>query len=355
MIVITQFTGGTYAAQVRSAKDSGFRVLYRASATEGHLSAARAVIRKNFGPKATEELKQITREEIARYVPDGVIRSVSADVFLFRHAAASPSMPEKPSQSKSKAKAVEVEVVSDIDPDWEKVRETTKAMTGHGRMYLRCQVRLGMLLAGLKKRHGVREGRPSKNSPDSGEFPSWAKIVETESGYSRQSADVFIQMFHGTVAKLKSSKKLKLPGIAKKDALTLFQPESALELTVEQWDQVDAIITTTTNGETQKSLLQHLKLVPEPPPMPKGTKEGKNTEPTAGQLAFFFFDPVASSLINARTNPDYKKLLHCLPVESTEETPLSLSTLEAEFRAALADIEEIKAASLKEARGRIVA
>jgi hypothetical protein len=96
--------------------------------------------------------------------------------------------------------------------------------------------------------------------------------------------------------------------------------------------------------------------VPKPKPMPKGGKAsgGGADESTAGQLAFHFFEAVAAPMINARTNPDYKKLLYALPLYSTQEHPLSLATLETEARAMLADIEEAQQASAKPAKGRVI-
>ncbi|WAC18858.1 hypothetical protein OVA24_16630 [Luteolibacter sp. SL250] len=263
------------------------------------------------------------------------------------------SIAAKKAEKAAKA-AAPVEVTTDApkDPAWDAVRETTRQMAGHGRMFLRCQVRLGMLLDGLKKAHGVSQGKRSATSAESAEVESWPDKVKRETGYSYRSTEVFIAMFHGTVAKLKAGKKLNLPAPAKKNALVLFQTESALTLTTEQWETVDHVIGTLTEGETQKGLMQHLGLIPGPAVMPKGTKGEKAPEPTAGQMAFLFFDPVASSLITARTNPEYKKLLCSLPLESTEEQKLSLATLEAEMKATLADIEEIKAANLKATRGR---
>ena len=254
-------------------------------------------------------------------------------------------------------KPAPVEVTTDApkDPAWDEVRAVTTQMSLHGRMFLRCQVRLGMLLAGLKKRHGVVNGKHLSSLPDSGKEKSWPDTVKDESGYSRQSADVFMKLADSARAKLKASKKLKLPDVAKKDALVLFQADP-LTLSTEQWDIVDGVIGTLTDGETQASLMQHLGLISVPKPMPKGEKKADADveQPTAGQLAFHFFGAVASPLINARSNPDYKKLLMALPTDSTEDAPLSLATLAAEARAFLADIEEITTANLKAARGRTV-
>lgn len=246
------------------------------------------------------------------------------------------------------------------DSRWDQVRETSEQLRACGRLFLRGQVKLGMMLAALKKDHhatsGLRGGDRKSDKiklPESGGLITWAVLVQRETGYSRQSCDEFIRLAEAAKSKLKTAKKLNLPTPVKKDAIALFRTENPLSLSDDQWALVDQVIGSLTTGETQASLMQELGLVPKPKPMPKGTRgSGKDEEPTAGQLAFHFFDAVAAPLINARTNPDYKKLLYALPHESTEDHPLSLATLEAEFRAALADIEEIKQSTAKPARGR---
>ena len=239
--------------------------------------------------------------------------------------------------------------------EWDQVRETVQQITVAGRMFIRGQVKLGMLLAGLKKAHGIHRGRPEKNSPDSGHLIPWAQIVRDETGFSRQSGDEFIRLYEATKAKLKKSQTLNLPGGMASDTLVLFHSDNALALTETEWLAVDDLIGTLTTGETQASLMQELGIVPKPKAMPKPKgNQPDDDEPTAGQLAFHFFEGMASPLINARTNPDYLKLLHALPLQSTAEHPLSLATLEAEFRAALADIEAVKQASAKPAKGRVV-
>ncbi|RYD19920.1 MAG: hypothetical protein EOP88_17175 [Verrucomicrobiaceae bacterium] len=259
------------------------------------------------------------------------------------------------------ATAVTVEVVEENprDPRFDLFRLVDAQTTLAARLFLRGQVKLGMILIHLKKEFGRPEGRPAKNSADSAKFLPWDKLVEQETGYSRRQTDEFIRLFEGTRAKLKKQKKLNLPAVAKKDAIVLFQTENPLALSEQEWEQVDAVIGSLTTGETQAGLLQHLKLAASPAKMPKPGKDteedGEAEVPTAGQLAFHFFDGVAAPLINARTSPDYRMLLMALPSESTEEGMLSLATLEAEARAFLADIEEAKQATAKPARGRAVA
>jgi hypothetical protein len=248
--------------------------------------------------------------------------------------------------------APEITTDSPRNPAWDTARETAATLRAMGRLYLRGQVKLGMILAGLKKEHGITNGKRPSTLPESGKVTlTWPEIVEQETGYSRQSADVFIRLFEATGAKLKTSKKLALPAPAKKDALAIFRSENPLTLTEEQWHLVDDVIGTLTDGETQASLMRELGILPKPLPMPvkKGDPK-KPDERTAGQLAFHFFDGLGSSLINTRMSPDYQKLLHALPLHSTEEQPLSLTTLETEARALLADIERAKADAAKHVR-----
>jgi hypothetical protein len=240
--------------------------------------------------------------------------------------------------------------------EWDAVRDTVNQITIAGRMFVRGQVKLGMLLAGLKKAHGIKNGGDRKSDGRICQLIAWDKLVTQETGFSRRSGDEFIRLYEATKTKLKKASTLSLPEVSK-DALVLFQSENALALTPEQWTQVDDLIGTLTTGETQSSLMQELGIVAKPKPMPKGGKQNgsePNQEETAGQLAFLFFSTVAEPLVNARTNPDYKKLLYALPLYSDSEHPLSLATLEAEFRAALADIADAKQAAAKPAKGRII-
>lgn len=238
--------------------------------------------------------------------------------------------------------------------EWDTVRETVQQITFAGRMFVRGQVKLGMLLAGLKKAHGVHRGQPKKNSPDSGHLIPWAQIVRDETGFSRQSGDEFIRLFEATKVKLKKASTLNLPA-GSEDAIVLFHTENALALTDAQWSQVDDLIGTLTSGETQVSLMQQLGVIARPAKMPVKTGGKDNPdEPTAGQLAFHFFDGVAAPLINARTNPDYKLYLLALPLISDAENPLSLATLKAEARSLIADIEEAEQANAKPAKGKVI-
>jgi hypothetical protein len=250
--------------------------------------------------------------------------------------------------------AAEVTTELPRDPAWDQARTAAGDCRTAGRFFLRSQVRFGMVLAALKKAHGIQRGQPKKYSADSAEYLPWDALVKQETGYSRRSCDVFIELFEKTTKKLKTDKKLALPAPARKDAIVLFQTENPLALTEQQWAQVDDIIGTLTDGETQASLMQALGIIPKAK-MPENTgKKGKEEGMTAGQLAFHFFEAMAGPLFNARTNPDYKMLLLALPPFSDDEHPISLGSLEAEARALLADIDEAKKATTKTGKGKLI-
>jgi hypothetical protein len=246
------------------------------------------------------------------------------------------------------------------DPRWDSVRSVTANLKNIGHQLMRGPIVLGMLLATLKKEHHANGGGRGGDRKSMGGFRpliDWATLVERESGYSRRQADDFIRTYDAFLPKLRSSKKLKIPGLTKKDAIILFDQSNPLALTEEQWSQVDSIIASLTTAESMTGLMQELGILPKPKPMPKGTKDVKGNDDddtTAGQLAFHFFEAMVSPLINSRTNPEYKKLLYALPVTSTEDHPLSLATLESECRAMLADIDDAKQAAAKPAKGRVI-
>ncbi len=103
MIVISQFSNGTYAAQIRGS--DGGKVLYRRTCTMGYLQAAEAVVSKFFGDAAKAELIPVPTHEISKYLPSGdhIRRSVPPAVYLFRYTPPAPSEPPMSKSSKDTA------------------------------------------------------------------------------------------------------------------------------------------------------------------------------------------------------------------------------------------------------------
>lgn len=69
MIVITQLSGGTNTAQIRSSQEQGFKVLYRGSCTESQEGAARAVVRKFYGERSAKTVARVPDQDIRLHVP----------------------------------------------------------------------------------------------------------------------------------------------------------------------------------------------------------------------------------------------------------------------------------------------
>jgi hypothetical protein len=239
------------------------------------------------------------------------------------------------------------------DPAWEGIRQTIQAVRAAGRAYLFGQAWLGWQLATLKKEYSIRRGQPKKNSAKLAEYLPWTEVVKAECGLSDRTADRFIQLFEATQAKLKRKVKGKKADAG--TALALFKSENPLALPPEQREALQDIIASLCDGETQASLMQELGVVPKPQEMPKGGGPASKTDDlTAGQLAFHFFEAMVAPVINARTNPDYKKLLSALPAYSSEENAISLDTIATECRALLADIDEVQRKLAKPARGKVI-
>ena len=256
------------------------------------------------------------------------------------------------SHSTSSGPAALTEIVA--DPRWEDVRNTAKQITATGRMYLRGQVRLGMLLAALRKELNIGRGKAKAKTPDSGVL-TWAELVKQETGYSRQACDVFIDLYDATVAKLKKAKKGTLGEVvAKKTALVLFTTGALTTLTDEQWAIVDTTIASLTDGETQASLMVELGVLPKPKDMPKGGGAGKKDKLAPEQLAFAFFASPFTAICQTRTSTDYKKLLRILPATSDDPTKPSLVLMRDEMAAMVEDINEALAGHTKQAKGKVL-
>jgi hypothetical protein len=237
-----------------------------------------------------------------------------------------------------------------ITPDWDTVRNTVSQVRHLGRVYLYGQVWLGWQLSALKA--GFSHGGSRRSSGQNVHLKTWAETVEAETGLQRKTADRLISLFEATKAKLK---RVKGP-IVSRGTLIVFETQNPLTATEEERGDIMDIIASLCDGETQSSLMQELGVISTPTKMPTGGGGGgkPDDKKTAGQLAFHFFDAVASPLVNARSNPDYEKMLYALPLYSSDSEPLSLQTLKLEAEGLLADIRKAEAAALnlKQTKGR---
>lgn len=233
---------------------------------------------------------------------------------------------------------------------WDNVRHTIACVRAAGRAYLFGQAWLGWQLATLKKQHDCTHGGNRKSSGQIGHLNAWSEIVEAETGLPRRTADRFISLYEATLAKLKRTAKLP-SGKPAAESLALFQNENPLALPPEQREHLQCVVASLCDGETQASLMRELGVLPQPNLPPVGKKNRGEETRSPEQLAFDFFEAPASAIINARASRDYQKLLHCLPVTTTEPGKVSLILLRDEAAAMVEDIEKAIALHAKPARG----
>lgn len=247
----------------------------------------------------------------------------------------------------SKPKTTAVEVTTSPTVTWETVRSGLATVEALGKTYLLGKAFVGWQLSVLKSQNcRIGAGRP-KNSAESAELISWPELVERETGLKRRAADELIRVWEAGLAKHK-----RLRGPLKTTALIQYLGSTdPLALAADSTQAADFIdhFSSILDGETAASLMAELGVIPKPLPMPKptgGTKPKGGSE-TAGQLAFHFFEAMVAPVINARTNPNYKKLLFALPLTSDDDHPISLATMKAEAKALLADIEDAERAAIQ--------
>ncbi|GAA5482086.1 hypothetical protein [Haloferula sargassicola] len=248
---------------------------------------------------------------------------------------------------------------------WDSARLYLTAVRETGRRFLAAQICLGWELSDIKQKLGFTGSGRRPESGHGDHFKSWPEWVASELDVSRETADRFIRVYEGFQAKL-SKKLLHGVQVASDNAESSDLPSTIHDLpsllqtlckppeTLSTKDRkaVEKAIATAADGDTQKALLEELRLVKVHVPT-KGGKVEKKKETTedekAGQLAFIFFDQWHQALSQRHVNRDYQALLHTLPPISSTEDELSLTTLERELEDALEDVRSAKAKKLQPA------
>ena len=257
----------------------------------------------------------------------------------------------KPIDGKAEVTTDHPDDLENEDPRWKTLRETLKAFNDIGRSLVECKAWIGWQLACLKKDHGVARGkigngRPAESrSADSADLLTWPEILKAKTGLERRTADEMIRIFEATQAKLK---RLKAP--ESKAALAIFRSGNPLSVPPEQREHLRDIVASVCTGHTVGSMLEELGVVPRPVAPKQTAEKTKGEEPTAGQLAFHFFEPLAAELLRHRSSADFDKLVIALPLHPDEDNPVALSTIEADLRAILEKVESAKAAHAKPAK-----
>jgi hypothetical protein len=245
-------------------------------------------------------------------------------------------------------------------PDWSRARHYAEGIKHHFRLSLAGQILLGHELQTLKIELGFCGTGAHKQRTHSEVFKSlnrtWDQWCKAELGFSDMTGNRLIETYEAAKSKLK-----KLGGQPKLLSLLDTKPGA---LTDENRSILSTLVDKLEWGDSQKALLEEFRLVKHHEATKGGdTSAHRKPKPAqAQQLAFAFFRPVEQTLgklqhavENLRLNSDYKRLLHVLPLVSSEPGEPSLTSLEAEIQSALqgdlakalADIREVMATRTK--------
>ena len=246
-------------------------------------------------------------------------------------------------------------------PDWSRARNLAEGIKHHFRLSLAGQILLGHELQTLKVELGFcGSGRRPEEKAHDAPFKSlnrtWDQWCRAELGIGHDSANRLIETYEAAKSKIK-----KLGGNTL--VLTLLETAPA-KLHQEDRAILASMVDKLEWGESQKQLLEDFRLVKRHEATKGGdTSAHRKEKPAAAQqLAFAFFRPIGDTMHklqraveNLRLAPDYKRLLHILPLTSSEPGEPSLASLEADIQSALdgdllralADIREVKATRMQ--------
>lgn len=360
MVILISQTFDSFKAAIHSEPETGCRPLYRASCTSGPEHAAKAVVRKYFGDAAAETVRQVKdAAEIAALTGDYFAnpkRKQVFDVWAFNPRAKSSSAATVIGQAESEAyeragaQLAKREAPSSLAScvlescvSWDRARALLAGVKLAIRLSLAGQVMLGAELQQLKKDLGYHRGGDRRSNPQSVGLKSWGELVKEELGICDRTADRMIDSWEAAKAKLK-----KLGG---QPALLGIMETPAGELDAIQRQTLEAAVGKVTDGETQKSLLEELKLVKCYDKSGIGGdtsahRKPRTDEENVGQLAFMFFETVAEPLQRLCTQPDRTAYY----IAMAEQHPAELSNLEQLLESTLHDVRAAKARRLTPAK-----
>ena len=252
---------------------------------------------------------------------------------------------------------------TDLHPGWETARTLLAGVKQALRVSLAGQVLLGQELASLKKdlgfhhgnnQHG-RIGQAVSSSP-----ATWMEWVKQELDVSSRTADRWIEMFDAAKARVKKIGVTPdlIGGTKKLELLFTSRPSTMAD---EDREKLQQVVERLTFGSTQSELLEELRLVKKHDSSGIGgdTSKHKKEQPSEGQkmaqLAFIFLRPLADTLHGLRTNPDREAFLHTIQIASGDENEITLTSLENDLEAALADVRKAKKDRMKLTPGKVIA
>lgn len=240
------------------------------------------------------------------------------------------------SVSKSSVSTTEV-----VAPSWDRARQLLAGIKLYLRISLAGQVMLGAELQQLKRELGFTHGGSRKAGTKD---KTWAQHVKDELDLSADTADRMIGSWEAAKAKLK-----KLGG---QPALLAILDAPPSSLTAIQRQTLEAAVAKTTDGETQKSLLEELKLVKvHVNPTLEAQSAGGSAQRrqySESQMAWDWAGgDIITELNKVRTAPHFKAALMSMPLSKTEEVPFGLIDYVAELRETLAEADAILASRMK--------
>ena len=255
-----------------------------------------------------------------------------------------------------------VNIPAKPDPAWDNARLYFRAVKTTGRQFIVAQICLGWELHNKKQALGfVGAGRRSEIAQVGQLTRTWQEYLTTEvdADLTRQTADRFIEVYQGFCEKCPKKLRLAFETGGKRSLITTLSKPPA-SLSEKDRKTVEAAIAKCSDGETQRSLLEALRLVKVHTALTGGdTSNSKKEKPSdaelMGQLAFKFFKPIAESLHGFRANPEREAFLHTIPITSGEEGEISLTMLEADLEASLHEVRAAKKARMKPATGKVIA
>jgi hypothetical protein len=236
------------------------------------------------------------------------------------------------------AKSHPTEIVA---PSWDLCRQLIGNIKLHFRLAICYQVMTGFELAVLKKELGFSGSGRRKENPHDGPFKSWEKWLDDELGIGETTAERWISMADVVKPRLK-----KLGGNAKLLAIAESSPS---QLDAIQRQTLEALVAKVTDGDSQKDLLEELKLVKIHDTSGIGgdtSGHGKKDAPNLGQLAFKFFAPFAKSVSGIAIHPQRDAMLAHLAADS----PQQLLDMELSHETALDAIRAAKAKRVNPAK-----
>ena len=255
-----------------------------------------------------------------------------------------------------------VKVITKPDPAWDNARLYFRLVRVKGQEFIASQIMLGWELSNCKKALGFVNGNNQHGRVGELRQPSktWEQYLhdEIDANLPRRTADDIINTFLGFCEKCPKKLRINFESGKKQPLISIFS-EPPSSLTEKDRKTIETAITKASDGETQRSLLEALRLVKVHVALTGGDTSGsKKDKPSdaelMGQLAFKFVKLITKELQTFRGDKDRDAYLATLDIISSDEDAISLTTLEANLEAALNTVRAAKNAKLKQAKGKVI-